>query len=70
MCIRDRYYYAHLSAYENEGVGWVGAGTVIGYIGNTGDAIHTPPHLHFEAHPSGYGNPINPYPLVVGSCGP
>ena len=51
----NEYYYAHLSAYAPVAVDGaeVKAGTVLGFVGNTGDARGTPFHLHFEIHPKG-----------------
>lgn len=70
LWLTDRYgntfYFAHLSAFSplaREGA-TVRRGDVIGFVGTTGDAVGTPPHLHFEIHPGGIG-PVPPYPYVM-----
>jgi hypothetical protein len=63
----NTFYYAHLSAYTPLALRatHVKAGQVLGFIGDTGDAITTPFHLHFEVHPAslrylGYDGAVNP----------
>lgn len=69
---RTIYYYAHLDRYA-AGIAQGKAlrrGQVLGYVGDTGDAVPGNYHLHFEvsttADPLKYwgGVPENPYPLL------
>lgn len=66
------YYYAHLDHYADglkEGQ-MLSQGTVIGYVGNTGNASATAPHLHFAIFRLTSdkqwwkGEPINPYLIL------
>ena len=76
LWLRDRggneFYYAHLSAYSPAAVNGtdVKAGTVLGFVGSTGDAEGTPYHLHFEIHPvgllwQGYDGAVRPYQYLM-----
>jgi murein DD-endopeptidase MepM/ murein hydrolase activator NlpD len=62
----DQFFYAHLSAFSANAVNdrHVEAGEVLGYVGNTGDAEPTPPHVHFEIHPNG-GDAVDPNSFLV-----
>ena len=57
------YYYAHLDRYAPElKVGdSVTTNTILGFVGNTGNAKGTPPHLHFSIYTT--RGAINPLPL-------
>jgi murein DD-endopeptidase MepM/ murein hydrolase activator NlpD len=62
------YYYAHLDDWD-DGL-FVGRrvekGTRLGFVGNTGNARTTPPHLHFGVYQVGWwrSRPVNPAPLL------
>ncbi len=59
------WYYAHLSDFAPDIAEGqvVEAGELVGFVGDTGNAKGTPPHLHMQIHPNG-GDPINPYPML------
>ena len=68
------YYYAHLNAYApglHEGQ-QVKRGTLLGFVGYSGNANPAGPHLHMAINRMGpgekwyQGTPVNPYPLLAG----
>jgi len=57
------HYYAHLEEYADIAPNdWVDAGDIIGYVGDSGNAKGTPPHVHYGIYIQ--GNAVNPYPLL------
>ena len=67
------YYYAHLDRYADglkEGA-LLARGDVLGYVGTTGNATPSAPHLHFAIFRLGpdrrwwKGTAVNPYPFLV-----
>lgn len=70
------YYYAHLDRYAPDLVEGrqLRQGEVIGYVGSTGNADASAPHLHFAIFVLGpqkrwwEGTAIDPYPLLVGAA--
>ena len=58
------HYYAHLEEYADISPNdWVDAGQVIGYVGDSGNAKGTPPHVHYGVYIKGQA--VNPYPLLI-----
>ncbi len=62
------YYYTHLDGHpSNISSGQrVAKGTIVGFVGNSGNARYTSPHNHFEIRPN--GRAVNPYPTVRSAC--
>lgn len=59
------FYYAHLDRWAAglyEGMS-VHSGDLLGYVGNTGNAISTPSHLHFQVTEN--DETVNPYPILT-----
>lgn len=71
---RTYFFYGHISSYA-PGIALgtrVKAGDVIAYVGQTGDAVYSVPHLHFEVHPAANAfAPVNPFPIIreLSGCG-
>ena len=70
------YYYAHLNAYApglHEGQR-VERGTLLGFVGFSGNASPAGPHLHMAINRMApgekwyQGTPVNPYPLLAGKA--
>ncbi|HUQ82505.1 MAG TPA: peptidoglycan DD-metalloendopeptidase family protein [Gemmatimonadaceae bacterium] len=60
-------YYAHLDRHNVTAGQQVEIGDTLGFVGNTGNARTTPPHLHFGVYRRGQG-PLDPYPFVYRSA--
>lgn len=60
---RERHYYAHLDGWAPglEQGARVAPGDVLGFVGTTGNARGTPPHLHYGIY--GRGGAYDPLPL-------
>lgn len=60
-----RYYYAHLDGFapDLKAGDFVTTSSLLGYVGTTGNAKNTPPHLHFGVY--GTRGAINPLPLLT-----
>jgi len=58
--LNQSYYFAHLDSQRVATGQKISKGDTIGFVGNTGNAKHTPPHLHFGIYQSGSKDPL-PY---------
>jgi len=58
-----RLYYAHLDSQHVRNGDRIEVGDTLGFVGNTGNARTTPPHLHFGLYRTGEG-PIDPTPFL------
>lgn len=64
----NEYYYAHLDGFSEVTTGQrVAAGQTVGYVGSSGNAAGTAPHVHFEVKSGGVT--INPTPTARLACG-
>jgi len=66
---RQVHYFAHLDAFGGvKPHDWVSPGAILGYVGTTGNARGTPPHLHYGIYTA--SGAINPYPLLAAEASP
>jgi len=63
----DGHLYIGSHMHEFAAAGYVQAGDVIGYVGDSGNARGSRPHLHFEVYAEGH-NAVNPYPTLADAC--
>lgn len=58
------HYYAHLEDYADISPNqWIETGDTVGYVGDSGNAKGTPPHVHYGVYIN--GSAVNPYPLLI-----
>ena len=66
---RQVHYFAHLSRFGPVRPGMrIRAGQVLGYVGTTGNARGTPPHLHYGIY-NLPGGATNPFPVLAATKG-
>jgi murein DD-endopeptidase MepM/ murein hydrolase activator NlpD len=63
-----RVYYAHLDSQHVRNGDRIAVGDTLGFVGNTGNARTTPPHLHFGLYRGGEGA-VDPMPFLAPSTG-
>jgi peptidoglycan LD-endopeptidase LytH len=61
--LNKSYYYAHLDSQAVSPPKPVKTGDTLGFVGNTGNARNTPPHLHFGIYYHGEGA-VDPLPYI------
>jgi murein DD-endopeptidase MepM/ murein hydrolase activator NlpD len=58
-------YYAHLDEHRTSRNAAVAPGELIGTVGNTGNAVTTPPHLHIGIYDGSFRRPVDPWYFFV-----